>query len=65
MSNGFFRASPQTDIYHTLSLWSRLSPHLTRGEKKNSASQGTKKAIGGKRGKKARSIEPGAGDILP
>jgi len=57
MSNGFFRASPQTDIYHTLSLWSRLSPHLTKGEKNNSAPQGSKKANGVKRGKRARSIE--------
>jgi hypothetical protein len=32
MKNDLFRISQQQGIYHTLSLWSRLSPHLAKGE---------------------------------
>jgi hypothetical protein len=33
MNNDLFRMSQQQGIYHTLSLWSRLSPNLVRSEK--------------------------------
>jgi hypothetical protein len=33
MKNDLFRLSQQQGIYHTLSLWSRLSPNLVKGEK--------------------------------
>jgi hypothetical protein len=33
MGNDLFSMSQQKGIYHTLSLWSRLSPHLTNSEK--------------------------------
>ncbi len=33
MSNDLFRISQQSGIYHTFSLWSRLSPRLSKGER--------------------------------
>jgi hypothetical protein len=33
MSNDLFRMSQQSGIYHTFSLWSRLSPRLSKGER--------------------------------
>ena len=34
MGNDLFRMSQQPGIYHTYSMWSRLSPHLAKGERK-------------------------------
>jgi len=32
MGNDLFRMSQQKGIYHTFSMWSRLSPNLAKGE---------------------------------